>query len=56
MFVSTINRNPKAYLMMILGAEYLMKMVPKGTHDHKKFITPPNCVAWVRQQACWYGT
>ena len=39
-FVSTINRNPKAYLMMILGAEYLMKMVPKGTHDHKKFITP----------------
>ncbi|MGY3857852.1 bifunctional 2-polyprenyl-6-hydroxyphenol methylase/3-demethylubiquinol 3-O-methyltransferase UbiG [Aeromonas intestinalis] len=38
--VSTINRNPKAYLMMILGAEYLMKMVPKGTHDHKKFITP----------------
>ena len=39
-FVSTINRNPKAYLMMILGAEYLLKMVPKGTHDHKKFITP----------------
>ena len=44
-FVSTINRNPKAYLMMIL-AEYLLKMVPKGAHDHKKFITPPNCVAW----------
>ena len=39
-FFSTINRNPKAYLMMILGAEYLLKMVPKGTHDHKKFITP----------------
>ena len=39
-FVSTINRNPKSYLMMIIGAEYLMKMVPKGTHDHKKFITP----------------
>ena len=39
-FFSTINRNPKAYLMMIIGAEYLMKMVPKGTHDHKKFITP----------------
>lgn len=38
--VSTINRNPKSYLMMIVGAEYLMKMVPKGTHDHKKFITP----------------
>lgn len=39
-FVSTINRNPKSFLMMIVGAEYLMKMVPKGTHDHKKFITP----------------
>ncbi|MGH1410629.1 MAG: bifunctional 2-polyprenyl-6-hydroxyphenol methylase/3-demethylubiquinol 3-O-methyltransferase UbiG [Aeromonas sp.] len=39
-FVSTINRNPKSYLMMIIGAEYLMKMVPKGTHDHNKFITP----------------
>jgi 2-polyprenyl-6-hydroxyphenyl methylase/3-demethylubiquinone-9 3-methyltransferase len=38
--VSTINRNPKSYMMMIVGAEYLMKMVPKGTHDHKKFIMP----------------
>ncbi|PJG58655.1 bifunctional 2-polyprenyl-6-hydroxyphenol methylase/3-demethylubiquinol 3-O-methyltransferase UbiG [Aeromonas cavernicola] len=39
-FVSTINRNPKSYLMMIIGAEYLLKMVPKGTHNHQKFITP----------------
>ncbi|MGL5452005.1 MAG: bifunctional 2-polyprenyl-6-hydroxyphenol methylase/3-demethylubiquinol 3-O-methyltransferase UbiG [Aeromonas sp.] len=39
-FVSTINRNPKAFLMMIIGAEYVTKMVPKGTHDHNKFITP----------------
>ncbi|MGO3356646.1 MAG: bifunctional 2-polyprenyl-6-hydroxyphenol methylase/3-demethylubiquinol 3-O-methyltransferase UbiG [Oceanisphaera sp.] len=37
---STINRNPKAWLMMIIGAEYVFNMVPKGTHDHKKFITP----------------
>ncbi|MGY3926624.1 bifunctional 2-polyprenyl-6-hydroxyphenol methylase/3-demethylubiquinol 3-O-methyltransferase UbiG [Aeromonas simiae] len=38
--VSTINRNPKSFLMMIVGAEYLLKMVPKGTHDHAKFIMP----------------
>lgn len=37
---STINRNPKAWLLMIGVAEHLLKMVPKGTHDHRKFITP----------------
>ncbi|MCC4263089.1 bifunctional 2-polyprenyl-6-hydroxyphenol methylase/3-demethylubiquinol 3-O-methyltransferase UbiG [Oceanimonas baumannii] len=37
---STINRNPKAWLMMIAAAENLFKMVPKGTHDHRKFIRP----------------
>lgn len=37
---STINRNPKAWLMMIAAAEHIFKLVPKGTHDHKKFITP----------------
>jgi 2-polyprenyl-6-hydroxyphenyl methylase / 3-demethylubiquinone-9 3-methyltransferase len=40
LFFSTINRNPKSWLLMILGAEYLLNMVPKGTHDHKKFIQP----------------
>ncbi len=55
-FVSTINRNPKAYLMMILGAEYLMKMVPRVPTTTRSSSPPPNCVAWVRQQACWYGT
>ena len=39
-FFSTLNRNPKSYLMAILGAEYLLNMVPKGTHDYKKFIKP----------------
>ena len=55
-FVSTINRNPKAYLMMILGAEYLLKMVPKGTHDHKKFITPAELCRMGKRRACWCGT
>ncbi|MGS0741545.1 bifunctional 2-polyprenyl-6-hydroxyphenol methylase/3-demethylubiquinol 3-O-methyltransferase UbiG [Glaciimonas sp. GG7] len=39
-FFSTLNRNPKAYLFAILGAEYLLRMLPKGTHDYAKFITP----------------
>ena len=37
---STLNRHPKAYLMAIVGAEYLLNMVPKGTHDYQKFIKP----------------
>ena len=37
---STINRNPKSWLMMIAAAEHVFKMVPKGTHEHRKFITP----------------
>ncbi|MEB3754519.1 bifunctional 2-polyprenyl-6-hydroxyphenol methylase/3-demethylubiquinol 3-O-methyltransferase UbiG [Acinetobacter sp. MD2(2019)] len=39
-FFSTINRNPKAYLFAIVGAEYLLRMLPKGTHDYHKFIRP----------------
>lgn len=39
-FFSTLNRNPKSYLYAILGAEYVLKMLPKGTHDYTKFITP----------------
>ncbi|MDP5007578.1 MAG: bifunctional 2-polyprenyl-6-hydroxyphenol methylase/3-demethylubiquinol 3-O-methyltransferase UbiG [Glaciimonas sp.] len=39
-FFSTLNRNPKAYLFAVLGAEYLLRMLPKGTHDYAKFITP----------------
>ena len=39
-FFSTINRNPKSYLHAIVGAEYLLDLVPKGTHDWQKFITP----------------
>ena len=39
-FFSTLNRNIKSYLMGIVGAEYLLKLVPKGTHDHSRFIKP----------------
>lgn len=39
-FFSTINRNPKAYLFAILGAEYLLRLLPRGTHDYQRFITP----------------
>ncbi len=39
-FFSTLNRNLKSYLFAVIGAEYLLQMLPKGTHDYAKFITP----------------
>ncbi|NOY67813.1 MAG: bifunctional 2-polyprenyl-6-hydroxyphenol methylase/3-demethylubiquinol 3-O-methyltransferase UbiG [Gammaproteobacteria bacterium] len=48
-FFSTINRNPKSYLFAIIGAEYLLRMLPKGTHDYKKFIKPSELHQWARQ-------
>ncbi len=48
LFFSTINRNPKAYLFAILGAEYLLKLIPKGTHDFAKFIKPSELAGWAR--------
>ena len=47
-FFSTINRNPKAYLFAVVGAEYVLNMLPRGTHDYAKFIKPSELVAWVR--------
>ncbi|OUS34969.1 bifunctional 3-demethylubiquinol 3-O-methyltransferase/2-polyprenyl-6-hydroxyphenol methylase ['Osedax' symbiont bacterium Rs2_46_30_T18] len=47
-FFSTINRNPKSYLFAILGAEQLLKLVPKGTHEFKKFIRPSELGKWIR--------
>lgn len=47
-FVSTINRNPKAYAIAILGAEYIMRLLPKGTHDYNKFIKPSELAGWAR--------
>ncbi len=49
LFLSTINRNPKAYLLAILGAEYVLGLLPRGTHDYKKFIRPSELSAMARQ-------
>jgi 2-polyprenyl-6-hydroxyphenyl methylase/3-demethylubiquinone-9 3-methyltransferase len=48
LFFSTINRNPKAYTMAVLGAEYVMGLLPRGTHDYRKFITPAELARAVR--------
>lgn len=48
LFFSTINRNPKAYAFAIVGAEYLLKLLPKGTHEYGKFIRPAELASWVR--------
>ncbi len=47
-FFSTLNRNAKAYLFAVIGAEYLLRMLPKGTHDYEKFITPAELSQFVR--------
>ncbi|MEE9494070.1 MAG: bifunctional 2-polyprenyl-6-hydroxyphenol methylase/3-demethylubiquinol 3-O-methyltransferase UbiG [Gammaproteobacteria bacterium] len=47
-FFSTINRNPKAYLFAIVGAEYFLRLLPKGTHDYQKFIRPSEMEHWAR--------
>jgi len=48
-FFSTINRNPKSLLLAIVGAEYILKLLPKGTHDYKKFIKPSELSRYARQ-------
>src|SRR6185503_1436011 len=50
-FFSTINRNPKAYLFAVIGAEYLLKMLPRGTHDYARFIKPSELSRWCRDAA-----
>lgn len=47
-FFSTINRNPKAYALAVLGAEYVMRLLPKGTHNYEKFIKPSELARWAR--------
>ncbi len=49
MICSTLNRNPKSFLMAIIGAEWVMRWLPKGTHDWAKFITPDELYALIRQ-------
>ncbi len=47
-FFSTLNRNVKSYLFAILGAEYILKLLPKNTHDYAKFIRPNELAEWAR--------
>lgn len=46
---STINRNPKAYVFAIVGAEYALGLLPKGTHDYRQFIRPSELAGWARR-------
>ena len=48
-FFSTLNRNPKSYLFAIIGAEYILKLLPKGTHEYDKFIKPSELEGFTRQ-------
>ena len=48
LYFSTLNRNPKSYAFAILGAEYILKLLPKGTHDYAKFIKPSELAEWFR--------
>jgi 2-polyprenyl-6-hydroxyphenyl methylase/3-demethylubiquinone-9 3-methyltransferase len=47
-FFSTINRNPKAWLFAVVGAEYVLKLLPKGTHEYTRFIRPSELERWAR--------
>jgi len=48
-FFSTINRNPKSYLLAIIGVEYILRMLPRGTHEYGKFIRPSELGGWIRE-------
>jgi 2-polyprenyl-6-hydroxyphenyl methylase / 3-demethylubiquinone-9 3-methyltransferase len=48
-FFSTINRNPKAYLFAVIGAEYVLRLLPRGTHEYNKFIRPSELHTWARR-------
>jgi len=47
-FFSTLNRNPKSYLFAVIGAEYILGLLPKGTHDFARFIRPSELGRWIR--------
>ncbi|MBA6412868.1 bifunctional 2-polyprenyl-6-hydroxyphenol methylase/3-demethylubiquinol 3-O-methyltransferase UbiG [Parahaliea sp. F7430] len=48
LYFSTINRNPKAFTFAIVGAEYILKLLPTGTHEYSKFIKPSELASWIR--------
>ncbi len=49
LFFSTLNRTPKSYLFAVLGAEYVLRLLPHGTHQYEKFIRPAELDQWLRQ-------
>ncbi|MCH8257561.1 MAG: bifunctional 2-polyprenyl-6-hydroxyphenol methylase/3-demethylubiquinol 3-O-methyltransferase UbiG [Proteobacteria bacterium] len=49
LFLSTINRNPKSYLFAVIGAEYVLNLLPRGTHDYARFLKPSEIATWLRQ-------
>ena len=49
LFFSTINRNPKSFLFAIVGAEYILNLLPRGTHEYDKFIKPSELARWIRE-------
>ena len=56
-FFSTLNRNPKSFLFAIVGAEYVLKLLPRGTHDHARFIKPRELARWCRDALLdWHAT
>ena len=55
LYFSTINRNPKAYVFAIIGAEYLLKLLPQGTHDYARFIKPSELATWIREAGLELG-
>lgn len=46
-FFSTLNRNIKSWLLAVIGAEYILRLIPKGTHDYKKFVRPSELIRWL---------
>ena len=48
-FFATLNRNPKSFLLAIVGAEYLMRLIPRGTHTYSRFIKPAEMTDWMHQ-------
>lgn len=55
LFFATINRNPKSYVFAILGAEHILKLLPKGTHDYARFIRPSELAGWARAAGLTLG-
>lgn len=54
-FFSTLNRNPKSWLFAIVGAEYILNLLPKGTHDYAKFVKPSELAGWCRHYGLEQG-